>query len=129
MEVTELRETVTELRAANAKLSEEQERYRVLYQQMLEKARKVELGLLGQKSERLPADELQLSILVLEGLLGEQDLVVPDGEDDESESESESESDAEDAEPEPRPRPTGRRPIPENLPLVIPGPASGAGAL
>jgi len=72
MEVTELRKTVTELRAANAKISEERERYRVLYQQMLEKARKLELGLLGQKSERMPADELQLSTLVLAGLLGEQ---------------------------------------------------------
>ena len=125
MEVAELARDNAELRAKNvelgatvSKLSEERERYRVLYQQMLEKARKLELGLLGQKSERLPADELQLSILVLEGLLGEQDLVVPEGEQDEEDSESATEGDAEDAEPEPRPKPTGRRPIPENLPVV-----------
>jgi len=85
MDVAELARDNAELRAANvelgatvSKLEEERERYRVLYQQMLEKARKLELGLLGQKSERMPADELQLSILVLAGLLGEQDLVVPE---------------------------------------------------
>lgn len=114
----ELRATNVELGATVSKLEKERERYRVLYQQMLEKARKLELGLLGQKSERLPTDELQLSILVLEGLLGEQDLVVPEGEEDESESGSATEGETEDAEPEPRPKPTGRRPIPENLPVV-----------
>ena len=46
----ELRATNVELGATVIKLEEERERYRKLYQQMLEKARRLELGLLGQKS-------------------------------------------------------------------------------
>ena len=89
MEVTELQKTVTELRAANVELGatvteleEERERYRALYQEMLEKARKLELGLLGQKSERMPTSELQLSLQLLAGLLGEQEFVLDDDDDE-----------------------------------------------
>jgi len=63
----ELRATVTELGVTNAKLEEERERYRQLYQQMLEKARKLEL--LGQKAERLPSSDAQLTLALLAGLL------------------------------------------------------------
>ena len=44
--------------------------YRALYQQMLERCRKLERGLLGQKAERLPADESQLSLEILASVLG-----------------------------------------------------------
>lgn len=54
MDVAELPRDIAELQAANAKLEEERDRYRELYQQLLEKARKLELGSLGQKAERLP---------------------------------------------------------------------------
>ena len=123
MDVAELARDNAELRAANvelgatvSKLEEERERYRKLYQQMLEKARKLELGLLGQKSERLPSSDEQLSLHVLAGLLAEQGMTLDS--DDHDGAPSESEDDAEAAEPKRRPKPTGRRPIPEHLPVV-----------
>lgn len=112
MVVAELARDIAELQAANATLKEERDRYRKLYQQMLEKARRLELGLLGQKSERLPSSDMQLSLHVLAGLLGEQDMTLDD---DEASGPKE---DAEAAEPKRRPKPTGRRPIPEHLPVV-----------
>ena len=123
MDVAELARDNAELRAANvelgatvSKLEEERERYRKLYQQMLEKARKLELGLLGQKSERLPSSDEQLSLHVLAGLLAEQGMTLDS--DDHDGAPSESEDDAEAAEPKQRSKPTGRRPIPEHLPVV-----------
>ena len=113
MVVAELARDNAELRAKNAKLEEERDRYRQLYQQMLEKARKLELGLLGQKSERLPSSDTQLSLHVLAGLLGEQDMTLDDDAADAVVSEPE-----EAAEPKRRSKPTGRRPIPEHLPVV-----------
>ena len=62
MDVAELARDIAELQAANAKLEEERDRYHELYQQLLEKARKLELGILGQKAERLPASDAQLSL-------------------------------------------------------------------
>ena len=80
MDVAELARDIAELRAANAelgakvsKLEEEREQYRKLYQQMLEKAKKLERGLLGQKAERLPPSDAQLSLQLLAGLLGERE--------------------------------------------------------
>ena len=113
MVVAELARDNAELRAKNAKLEEERDRYRQLYQQMLEKARKLELGLLGQKSERLPSSDTQLSLHVLAGLLGEQDMTLDDDAADAVVSEPE-----EAAEPKRRSKPTGRRPLPEHLPVV-----------
>ena len=116
MVVAELARDIAELQAANATLKEERDRYRKLYQQMLEKARKLELGLLGQKSERLPSSDEQLSRHVLAGLLAEQGMTLDS--DDHDGAPSESEDDAEAAEPKQRSKPTGRRPIPEHLPVV-----------
>ena len=113
MVVAELARDIAELQAANATLKEERDRYRKLYQQMLEKARRLELGLLGQKSERLPSSDTQLSLHVLAGLLGEQDMTLDDDAADAVVSEPE-----EAAEPKRRSKPTGRRPLPEHLPVV-----------
>jgi transposase len=112
MDVAELARDIAELQAANAKLEEERDRYRQLYQQLLEKARKLELGILGQKAERLPASDAQLSLQLLAGLLGERDATMGD--------DSDADSDAtEEPEPKkPRRKPTGRKPIPEHLPVV-----------
>lgn len=114
MDVAEHARDIAELEAANAKLQEERDRYRTLYQRMLEKARKLELGLLGQKAERLPASDAQLSLQLLAGLLGERESALQDEVDQDSGA---------DAEPEPQPekpprKPTGRKPIPEHLPVV-----------
>jgi transposase len=96
---------VATLRAENSRLAADVEQYRELYLKTLEQVRKLELGLLGQKAERVPANQAQLSMAVLETLLGRA------------------------ATPEPAPaqekvrehtrtKPTGRKPLPETLPRV-----------
>ena len=90
------------------KVVDEREHYRDLYLGMLERCRKLELGLIGQKSERLPANEAQLSMAVLATLLGEragavEQAVAPDEQKVREHT---------------RPKPTGRKPLPENLPRI-----------
>ncbi|MGE3671945.1 MAG: hypothetical protein AB7K71_19905 [Polyangiaceae bacterium] len=46
--------------------------YQRLYLEMIERCRKLERGLLGQKAERLGKDDKQLSLGVLEMMLGER---------------------------------------------------------
>lgn len=101
MDVAELARDIAELRAANAELGakvskqeEEREQYRKLYQQMLEKAKKLERGLLGQKAERHPPSDAQLSLQLLAGLLGERDAAL----DEESDGEGSG------AQPKPKPK-------------------------
>ena len=122
MDVAVLTRDIAKLQAKNAelgakvsKLEEEREHYRKLYQQMLEKAKKLERGLLGQKAERLPPCSAQLSLQLLAGLLGEREAALDE--------ESGVEGSATQPEPEPEPqtpkrKPTGRRRMPENLPVV-----------
>ena len=52
---------------------QERDTYRELYQQMLERCRKLERGLLAQGSERRTKDEQQLSLGVLELMLDERE--------------------------------------------------------
>ena len=68
-------EELTALRVDIERLSAEREHYRELYLQMLEQCRKLELGLLGQKSERLGDNDAQLTMSVLATLLGERPAV------------------------------------------------------
>ena len=87
----------------------EREHYRELYLGLLEKCRKLELGILGQKSERLPPNEAQLSMALLATLLGDraagtaEEVATP-----EKQTIKEHE----------RAKPTGRKPLPETLPRV-----------
>ncbi len=104
-----LEERTAELQATNVKLEDERERYRKLYLEMLEKVRKLEVGLLGQKAERVSGSDAQLSLQLLAGLLGER--IEP--------GEAEPEPPERLPEPKkPKPKPTGRRPLPEHLPVV-----------
>jgi transposase len=93
------------LRADVERLAVEREHYRELYLRMLEQCRKLELGLLGQKSERLGANDAQLTMAVLSTLLGERP-VVEDVLPTQPVREHE------------RHKPTGRKPLPEHLPRV-----------
>lgn len=86
---------------------QERDAYHALYLEMLERCRKLELGLRGQKSERL-ANEAQLSFDMLGMMLAE------DGQTDLSELETETQTVASHK----RRKPTGRKPIPEHLPRV-----------
>lgn len=79
--------------------------YRTLYQQMLERCRKLERGILGQKAERLPVSESQLSLEVLATVLGAQA------------SESSADS-VEDVRAHQRAKPTGRKVLPDDIPRI-----------
>jgi hypothetical protein len=57
-------------KAEYEKVVEEREQYRELYLKALEQCRKLELGILGQKRERLSPSEAQLSIALLAALVG-----------------------------------------------------------
>jgi transposase len=86
---------------------QERDAYHALYLEMLERCRKLELGLRGQKSERL-TNEAQLSFDMLGMMLAE------DGKTDLSELKAETQTVA----AHKRRKPTGRKPIPEHLPRV-----------
>jgi transposase len=92
-------------KADYAKVVEEREHYRELYLQALEQCRKLELGILGQKSERLGQNEAQLTMAVLATLLG-RDTAAPKPDDKQPVRKHE------------RQKPTGRKPLPESLPRV-----------
>lgn len=93
-----------ELHARIETLTVEREQYRELYLRTLEQCRKLELGILGQKAERLGANDAQLTMAVLATLLGRSAAVEPVAEQPVREHT--------------RAKPTGRKPLPENLPRV-----------
>ena len=96
------------LRARIEKVESERDQYRALYLSMLEQCKKLERGILaGQKAERFPGNEAQLTLQLLGTLLAERELPVP----------AEPEKPAKKGAPA-RPRPTGRKPLPANLPRV-----------
>jgi transposase len=92
-----------------AALVEERDRYKALYQEMLQRCAKLERGILSQKkSERLPADVV-MSEAMLELLLADQPASagpVASAETIETVREHE------------RRKPTGRKPLPDHLPQV-----------
>ena len=80
------------------------DQFRRLYLDSLETIRKLEKGLLGQKAERLPTNEHQLTMDILGELLGRQDEDAP--------------APSTTIEQHERRKPTGRKPLPEDLPRV-----------
>jgi transposase len=112
--VAELSARVDALSAAHEAVAAERDQYRALYLQTLETCRKLELGLVGPRRERLSESDAQLTMSMLDLLLG-------DG------------SGGSAALPAPAPvppppetpvaahtraKPTGRKPLPEKLPRV-----------
>jgi transposase len=98
-------------------MTAERDEYRKLYLAMLEQNRKLELGLLGQKAERLPPTDAQLTMSLLATMLAEQP-IDPIADDEAVEGDDESEpSEAQPPTGEPRAK-RGRKPLPENLPRV-----------
>jgi transposase len=104
----ELKEQLESLVATNAKLAAERDQYRKLYLNMLEQCRKLELGILSQKRERLQTNDEQLTLSLLGMLLGDNDGGSAATADPESKKVREHE----------RRKPTGRKPLPEKLPRV-----------
>jgi transposase len=104
-----LDDALAQLKAQNEKLVEERDGYRELYLKMLAQCRKLELGILGQKSERLGQNEAQLTMAVLATLLGHNAVVAP---------EPPELIDTQPVREHERQKPTGRKPLPETLPRV-----------
>jgi transposase len=104
--VDELQAEVARLHAALNERTVEREHYHALYLELLEKMRKLELGLLGQKAERVPASDAQLSMALLAQLLGREPTPEPPPAEKRTVRAHE------------RARPTGRKPLPESLPRV-----------
>jgi len=101
-----IEERLAALETQLSALGAERDQYKKLYLEMLERCRKLELGILGQKREKLSAGDEQMTLSLLEMMLGRRD-----------------------AAPEPPPektpvkahdraKPTGRKPIPDSLPRV-----------
>jgi transposase len=89
----------------------ERDEYRALYLETMERCRKLELGMLASKSERLPENEVQLSLGVLSMVLGERQLAELDAALAAASAEQEVKGHT-------RRKPTGRKPLPEHLPRV-----------
>ncbi|HUO68335.1 MAG TPA: IS66 family transposase [Gammaproteobacteria bacterium] len=110
-DVAEIAERLGELEKRFATAEHERDEYRRLYLEMMERCRKLELGLLGSKSEHLPKDDSQLSLDVLSMMLGERQRAELDAALAAADEEQEVRGHV-------RRKPTGRKPIPEHLPRV-----------
>jgi transposase len=106
--VQQLTASHTELRQSHEKLAAERERFRELYLQLLELCKRLERGLLGQKAERLSANDAQLTLQLLGALLARRDAEAPPAEG----------SKPQEIPAHTRQKPTGRKPLPEQLPKV-----------
>jgi transposase len=106
---TELQGKLAALTAANEKLAGEREEYRKLYLDTLELCRKLELGIVGQKSERLSPADTQLALALLGTLLGDgaRGSAAPPAA-----------PPVEAVRAHTRQKPTGRQPLPDKLPRV-----------
>lgn len=105
-------ERATTLEARISVLVEERDSYRRAYLELLEKFRRLELGILGQQREKLPASEAQLTMGLLGMLLDRGEVAVPDA------AVPSSASAAAEARAAEKKKPTGRRPLPKHLPRV-----------
>lgn len=104
-DLAELVERVTEL-------EHERDHFRELYLEVMERCKKLELGLVRSKSERLFGDDSQMSFSMLEMMLGERASAEIEA------SVRELEAEQQKVVAHTRQRPTGRHPIPEHLPRV-----------
>jgi transposase len=103
-ELDETGAELTALRELVARLEAERDEYKKLFLLLREENEKLKLGLLGQKAERLDPNDRQLSLSILEMLLGKKD--EPPA------------SATEQVRAHERKKPTGRRPLPEHLARV-----------
>jgi transposase len=112
--VTNVEEILQRLEGVETRLTtveRERDEYKSLYLETMERCRKLELGLLSSKSERLPDNDTQLSLGVLSLVLNERQQAELDA--------ALAAANAEQTIPEHvRRKPTGRKPLPEHLPRV-----------
>ncbi len=94
-----------------ASTEQERDAYRALYIETMERCRKLELGLVASRSERLPDNEAQLSLGVLSMVLSERQLADLDTAIEAWKAEQQVQEHT-------RRKPTGRKPLREHLPHV-----------
>lgn len=111
VEMEELSERLAALEEKLARSEAEREEYRKLYLLLREENEKLKAGLIGQKAERLPPDERQLSLSMLEMLLGNKG----DGAQVAAQIQAEAKRQTVPAHERRKPR---RKPLPEHLPRV-----------
>jgi transposase len=100
-----LEDKLVQLGAERDEVAKERDEYKRLYLKMLEQCRKLELGILGQKRERFVDGDPQLTMSLLNMLVGQE--------------EAPREAAAcEEVAAHTRAKPTGRKPLPEKLPRV-----------
>ena len=110
-DVAQIVQRLDEIEKRLATAERERDEYRTLYLETMERCRKLELGLLASKSERVADDGAQLSLDVLSFVLSERqqaqlaDALAAAAEPQEVKSHT-------------RRAPTGRKPIPEHLPRI-----------
>jgi transposase len=110
-DVVQIAQRLDELEKRVAKAEHEREEYRALYLQTMERCRKLELGILGSKSEHLADNASQLSLGVLSMMLGERKAAELDAALAAANAQQEVKAHT-------RRAPTGRKPLPEHLPRV-----------
>ena len=110
-QLADLRTRVDALTTERAAVAAERDEYRKLYLQTLELCRKLELGILGPKRERLSAGDAQLTMSLLHMLLdgGGGTSAAPEPPPPPAETPVAAHT---------RAKPTGRKPLPEKLPRV-----------
>ena len=106
-----LRKALVAVETARALAEQERDEYKRRYLELMERFRKLERGMVGPKSERLP-DGKQLALELISLALEERDKAALDDLLDESEEA------AAEVKAHRRRKPTGRKPIPEHLPRV-----------
>ena len=106
-ELLRLVRSIPELEARLARMERERDEYRKLYMLAREEIAQLKRGLTGQKAQRVPEDDGQLSLAILDLLLGDkQDEQTPTAE-----------ANTQSIPAHERRKPV-RRPLPENLPRV-----------
>ncbi len=103
-----VRVALEEMAAGRAEAERQRDEYHRLYLEVLERARKLELGLRGQSAERLAANEAQLSLDVLGMMFGPDRAIAATVLPEEKQKVDAHE----------RRKPTGRQKIPDGIPRI-----------
>jgi transposase len=110
-DVAQIAQRLDELERRVATAERQREEYRALYLQTMERCRKLELGILGSKSEHVADNGAQLSLDVLSLMLGARQAAELDAALAAANAEQEIKAHT-------RRKPTGRKPLPDHLPRV-----------
>jgi len=115
IEIQKIVGRLDELEKMFATCQRERDAYRQLYLDTMERCRKLELGLLGSRSEHLSSNGSQLSLDVLSMMLSERQRAELDAALAQANAEVNAQQEVK---AHTRQKPTGRKPIPEHLPRV-----------